>query len=160
MVRYVPEGTVEIALVTTASDYTAITAAECNAGLDVTTQMVGDIDLPFSGEVVDAADMSSRLNKTAPGDYGGTAGSFTIHKEKASGDDGAWTAFARDVIGYLVIAVRGLATPGTFAVADRVDVWPITVLSRSNQYARGTTLRTEIRVAITNDPAEDYAIAS
>jgi len=149
---------VEVHLVTTTVTAGAPTAAQLNAGNPIHQQMIGDLVLPFEGSTTDAADMSSRFNATAAGDYGGSAGTFTIHKEKAYADDTVFTSLARDTTGYLAIAPRGLATPGTFAAADRVDLWPITVLSRSVQYGRGQTSRAAIAVSINDDPLEDYAL--
>jgi len=158
--RYVPEGTVVIAFVSTIASPAAPTAAELQAGVKIHQQMIGDLVLPFEGSTTDAADMSSRLNATAAGDYGGSAGTFTIHKEKAVGDDSVFTALARDVTGWLAIANRGTATANTFAINDYIDLWPVTVLSRSVQYARGQTLRAAISVSINDDPLEDYKILS
>lgn len=160
MARYVPEGTVEVWLVLTIADAAAPTSTELNAGTALEGQMIGDLVLPFEGSTADASDASSRFNKTAPGDFGGAPGSFTIHKEKALGDDGVFTALARDVEGFIAIAVRGLALAGTWAIGDEVDVWPITVLSREIQYARNTTLRAGIQVAITDVPDLDFILVA
>lgn len=158
--RYVPEGTTEIFLVPAAADPEAPTAAELNAGAPIHQQMIGDLDLPFEGSTADAADMSSRFNKQATGDYGGQAGSFTIHKEKLLVDDTVFTALAKDVTGFLAVCVRGMATPGTWAIGDEVDLWPVTVLSRTNQYARNQTMRAAVQVSIDDDPAEDFVLVA
>ena len=160
MARYVPEGTMEIFLVPTVANTAAPTAAELNAGSAIHGQMIGDLALPFAGSVTDAADMSSRFNKTATGDFGGSEGSFTIHKEQALADDTVFTALARDVTGYLAVAVRGLAAAGTWAIGDEVDLWPVTVLSREIQYARNQTTRAAVAVAITDTPTEDFVLVA
>jgi len=160
MARYVPEGTVEVWLVISISDAAAPTASELNAGTDLTGQMIGDLVLPFEGSTADASDTSSRFNKTAPGDFGGAPGSFTIHKEKVLNTDTVYTALARDVAGYLAVAHRGLATTAVWAIGDDVDIWPITVLSREIQYARNTTLRAGIQVAITDVPDIDFILVA
>lgn len=161
MVRYVPEGTVEFSYVATIAVPAAPTAAELNAGVDLTEFSVGDLDMPFEGQTADAADLSSRFNKTVPGDYGGSSGSASFHKDTVTGNDTAWTTLPRNTVGYLVVATRGLATPGTFAVADIVDIWPIEVLSRSlNAQARNQSLRFTVNMAITDEPTEDFPIAA
>lgn len=160
MTRYVPEGTVEVFWVTTVANPAAPTSTELNAGVDITGALAGDLVLPFAGQTTDAADMSSRFNKTAPGDFGGSEGTFTIHREKASGDDTAYTTLTRGAIGYLAVANRGLATPGTWAISDEVDLWPAEILSRENQYARNQTLRAQIAFAITDVPTEEYSLAA
>jgi hypothetical protein len=160
MTRYVPEGTVEVHFITTISDIAAPTATELNAGLDITEALIGDLDLPFDGSTADGADMSSKFNKTVPGDFGGQPGSFTIHNELASGDDTAFTALARDTIGFIAVANRGLALAGTFAIADVVDIIAVQVLSRTRTYARNTTARSAVQVAITDVPTEEFAIVA
>jgi len=158
MTRYVPEGTVEVALVTTIVAPATPTPTELNNAVDITAALVGDLVLPFEGSAADSADMSSKFNSTVDSDYGGQPGSFTIHKEKDSGADVVFTALARGTTGWIAIAVRGLATPGTYAAGDKIDLVPIKVLSRTQQYARGTTMRVAVQVAITGVPLEDYTL--
>jgi len=150
----------EIWLVPTVSDTAAPTSTELNAGAAIHQQMLGDLELPFEGSVAEAGDMSSRFNKSVPGDYGGQAGSFSIHKEKLLADDTVYTALARDVTGYLAVAVRGLATADTWAIGDEVDLWPVTVLSRAIQYARNQTTRAAVQVSIDDDPTEDFVLVA
>ena len=160
MTRYVPEGTVEVYWVTTIADYLVPTSTELGAGVDITAFMAGDLVLPFSGQTADAADMSSRFNKTVPGDVGGDAGTFTIHKEKLAADDTAYTTLPPGTLGFLCVAGRGLATPGTWAVADVVDVWPAEVISNEIIYARNTSLRAAVELSITDTPNEDFPLAA
>jgi hypothetical protein len=159
MGRYVPEGTMEVAFVATVALPAAPTSTELEAGVDLTSFMVGDLDLPFEGSTAEAGDLSSKFNKTAPGDYGGQEGSATFHKDSVFASDTAWATLPRDTEGYLAVAPRGLATPGTWAVDDYVDLWPVTVLSRSlNAQARNTTTRFTVKFAITDEPLEDYKL--
>lgn len=161
MARYVPEGTMEVWFVTTVAVPAAPTATELNAGVDLTGFAVGDLDMPFEGSTADAADLSSRFNKTAPGDYGGQSGSSTWHKDSVQASDTAWTTMLRDTIGYLAVAPRGLATASTWAIGDYVDLWPVQVLSRAlAAQARNTTTRFVTQLAITDEPTEDFAIVA
>lgn len=160
MTRYVFEGTGEVWLVPTISSGGAPTATELNAGTDLTEQLVGDLVLPFDGTTADSADASSKFNKTVSGDFGGASGSFTIHKEQLLADDTVFTALPRDTTGYLCISERGLATSGTWAVDDEVDIWPIEVMSREVIYGRGNTQRAVVTVAITDVPTEGFVIVA
>lgn len=159
MTRYVFEGTGEVHLVPTIAVAGAPTAAELNAGTDLTGQMIGDLVLPFDGSSADAADMSSKFNKTAPGDFGGAPGTFTIHKEQLLAADTVFTALPRDTVGYLCVSQRALAG-ATWAVADEVDIWPIIIMSREVIYARNQTARAVVTVAITDVPTEGYVVAA
>ena len=161
MARYVPEGTMEISFVTTVSSADAPTATELNAGVDLTSFAVGDLDMPFEGSTAEAGDLSSRFNKTAPGDFGGQEGSCTFHKDDTFANDTAWTTLPRDTEGYIAVAPRGLSTAGTWAIDDYVDLWPVTVLSRSlNAQSRNTTTRFTVKMAITDVPTEDFKIVA
>ena len=160
MTRYVFEGTGEVWLVPTISSPGAPTAAELNAGTDLTGQMVGDLVLPLEGTPVDTADMSSDFQKQAAGDVGGTPGTFTIHKEKLLAADTVYTALPRGTVGYLCVNQRGLATSSTWATGDAVDVWPVEINSRTIIYGRGTNQRAAIVVSITDTPTEDFVVVA
>jgi hypothetical protein len=160
MTRYVFEGTGEVWLVPTISSPGAPTAAELNAGTDLTGQMIGDLVLPLEGTPADSADMSSDFNSQVAGDVGGTPGSFTIHKEQLLAADTVYTALPRGTGGYLCVNQRALATPGTWATGDAVDVWPIEVSSRTIIYGRGNTQKAAIVVSITGAPTEDFVVVA
>ncbi len=160
MTRYVFEGTGEVWLVPTISSPGAPTAAELNAGTDLTGQMVGDLVLPFEDTPADSADMSSNFNSQVAGDVGGTPGTFTIHKEQLLAADTVYTALPRGTTGYLCVNQRGLSTASTWAVADAVDVWPIEVGSRTIIYGRGNNQRAAISVTITGAPTEDFVVVA
>ena len=160
MARYVFEGTGEVWLVPTISSAGAPTAAELNAGTDLTGEMIGDLVLPFDATPADSADMSSKFNKTVSGDFGGASATFTIHKHQLLADDTVFTALPRDTVGYLCVNQRGLATKSTWAASDEVDIWPIEVMSREVIYGRGNTQRAAITVSITDVPTEGFVVAS
>lgn len=161
MTRYVPEGTMEVWYVATVADPLAPESTELAAGVDLTKFCVGDLNLPFEGQTADSADLSSRFNKTVEGDFGGAAGSNTFHKEKESADDTAWSTLPRGTAGYLAVAFRGLATPGTWAIGDSVDLWPIQILSRAMaQQARNTSTRFAVNIAIPDVPTEDFELVA
>jgi hypothetical protein len=66
---------------------------------------------------------------------------------------------AEDTAGYLLVARQGLATPGTFATADVLDVFPVTVAS----VADGNPGRNDpdfavVEMAVTSDPSRNQTI--
>ncbi len=159
MTRYVFEGVGEVWLVPTISVPGAPTAAQLNAGTEITGEMIGDLVLPFEGTPADAADMSSKFNKQVRGDEGGTPGTFTIHKHQLLAADTVFTALAKGTSAYLCISQRALAG-ATWAVSDEVDIWPIEITSRVVLYGRGANQRAAITVAITDAPTEGYVVAA
>lgn len=160
MARVIGAGVLEVYHVTTLTDYTAPTTTQLNTNVDL-TGFLGDggITTPFDGSLVDVADMSSKFNKTISGTYGGQPLTLELFRDDAA--DTAWTTLARGTTGYIVIARFGLATPGTFAIADVVDVWPIEVITRNpSPVTRNEPQRFTVECGVPGTPAEDYSIAA
>ncbi len=162
MARKIGAGVLEIFHHTTASIAvaTAPTAAELNAGTELTGFLAdGGLATPLDGSIVDAADMGDRFNKTAAGTFGGQALTAEFFREFPT--DTAWDALPRETDGYFSIIRRGLAAPGTFAVADEIDLWTIEVVSRNPlDVARNEMQRFAIECAVPAVPLEDFAIAA
>ncbi len=93
---------------------------------------------------------------------GGNQATLTFHREKPLASDTIWTALPRGTTGYVAIAPRGLATKGTWAVADDVDVFPVEVITRnpSNLADDGNTQQFTVELAITGEPEYDYQLAA
>lgn len=158
MARINPPEVVEVAWVTTMADYDAPTAAECNAGVDLTEFCRGVPAIPETGNTADTSDLSSRFNKRQVASYGGDNLTLECYRDDAT--DTAYTTLVRGTAGFLVVAWDGLATTGTFATGDAVWVYPSTIISRG----MATPGRDEVEwftseQAITDVPNEAHAIA-
>ena len=162
MGRGIGAGIAELHYVATIADYTAPTSAELNAGVDVTGFLTdGGLTTPLSGSIVDGADMSSPFNKTSSGTYGGQPLTAEMFKDLVNGSDTAYTTLPRGTVGFFAVVRRPLATKGTFAVGDYVDVWPIDVITRDPlPIQRNELQRFMIECAVTDVPAEDFPIAA
>lgn len=160
MPRVNPPGVTEVAWVTTAADYTTVTASEANAGTDVTGFVQGVPSIPESFQTADTSNLSSKRNTNIPASYGGDTGTITVYMDDTT--DTAYETLTRDTAGYLVIAYYGLATAGTFAVGDKIWVYPATVGRRTaaEGVGREDALVAGVEFSITDDPTENYAIAS
>ena len=159
--RYIGTETLECWYVATIAVLTAPTAAELNAGTDLTGFIVDNgLDIPESGRTVDSSDGSSRRDKTVAGTYGGDEGSVEFHREKPAAQDTAWATLPRSTAGYLAVAPYGLATPGTFAIADVVDIIPIEVGNRTPNIGRGSLMTGTIELAITDEITQGYELAA
>jgi hypothetical protein len=159
MAKYAPPGVSEVAFTATASDYSAITAAEANAGTDLTSFIRTLPDIPRTANLVDVATLDSKFEKRQVGTRGGDVISAEILRDNAS--DTAYSTLTEDTAGYLIVARAGLATAGTFATGDVVDVFPVTVAS----VADGNPGRNDpdfavVELAVTSDPARNQTIAS
>lgn len=151
MAKYAPPGKSEVHWVVTVSDYTALTTTEANAGTDLTSFIRTLPDIPRTGNTVDVATLDSKFEKRQVGTRGGDVLSTEILRDDSS--DTAYTTLTEDSAGYLVVARKGLATTGTFASGDEVDVFPATVLS----VADGNPGRNDpdfavVEMVVTDDP--------
>ena len=160
MARIIGAGVLELFYVATVSNPQAPTSTELNAGTDLTGFLTdGGISTPFDGSIVDASDMSSKFNKTAPGTYGGQPLTLELYRDDSA--DTAWSTLTRGTSGYIAIARFGLATKGTWAVGDKVDLWPITVVTRNPaDVVRNEMQRFTVECAVTAVPLEDYTLAA
>lgn len=158
MARYIGAGNSELIFAITITTTSAPTAAEINAGVDLTGFLTdGGISTPLDGSTVDVSDMSSRFNKTQAGTFGGQNLTAELFRDDSA--DTAWTTLPRDTVGYFVISREGFATAGTAVSGDLVDVWPITVISRNMaDIARNEAARFTAECAVTNVPDETVSV--
>ena len=159
MPKYSTPGRSEVVWVTTMANYLTPTAAELNAGQDLTDTIPTVPTLPRNANTVDVAVLASKYEARQVGTRGGDLLSLRVLRD--TGSETALSALAEDAAGFLVIARKGLATAGTFAVADKVDVYPATVAA----VADGTPGRNEadfveVQFVATSNPNRNYAVAS
>lgn len=154
----------------TVTNVNAPTAAEVTAGTRLTTLMTRDgLKRPSSGNTVDASDASTLFNATSPGTYGGDAMEIKFYRDSKSATDTAWTTLARGTSGYIVASDFGWAQSGTTGlgsstgtptIADRCEVYPVTVISRENMdTAENENRKFVVKLSITSDPAQDAVVA-
>ena len=159
MAKYSTPGKSEVWWVDTISDPTAMTATEGNAGTTLTDDAPSMPTLPRAAQTVDVAVLASKYEARQVGTRGGDLLSIRLLRDDTS--EAALTAVAEDNEGFLVIARKGLATPGTFAIGDEIDVYPATVASQED----GTPGRNEadfieVQLVATADPTRRFSIAA
>lgn len=135
MSRVGSEEVLELFFVETIADISAPTDDEINGGVRLTPWLLRDsLSTPQAGNEIDTSDMSSKQDTSAPGTR--KAGPVTVgfHRDTVEGNDDAWTTLPAGTDGNLVIARFGVSggTDDAPAAAngDRVEVWPINVISR------------------------------
>lgn len=159
MSKYAPPGISEVHWVDTITNYLAPTAAQLNAGETLTNDTPTMPTLPRNANTVDVAVLASKFEARQVGTRGGDMLSLRLLRDTAT--EAALAAVAEDSEGFLVIARKGLATPGTFAIGDEVDVFPGTVASNAD----GTPGRNEadfieIQIVATADPNRGFILAA
>ena len=161
MARINPPGVTEVVWVTTITVPGAPTAANINAGVDLTGSVRGIPSVPETGNMADTADLSSKFNKRIPASYGGD----NITLEFYSDDDGtdlAYVTVPRSTAGYWCIGWQGIASStGVWATSDLVWVYPCTITTRGmGSPGRDEALWFVSEGAITTTPTERYSIAT
>ena len=161
MPTYITPGRSEIAWVTTIAVAGAPTAAELNAGVDLTGFVREMPTIPRATNQSDNTDISSTFESRNIGTRGGDVVDVIVKRFTTTATDTAYTTLAEDTAGFLIVARKGLATTGTFAVADEVDIFPASVSSLED----GTPGRNDIDTAIahlvvTSAPTRDFPIAA
>lgn len=159
MARYATPGKSEVHWVTTIADPAAPTSSELNAGQDLTEFCRVMPSVPRGLNTVDVADLSSKYEKRQVGTRGGDILTVEVFRDDAT--DTAVTTLTEDTAGFLVLARKGLATPGTFAVSDEVDVYPATVgAAEDASPGRNDPDTSNIQLVATADPNRGYVLAT
>jgi hypothetical protein len=114
--------------VPTIASQAAPTVAEINAGTDLTPWLTPDgLTTNLNGTTIDVQAANSRYKATAPGSYGGDPITAKFFRDDTT--DTAYTTLPRLTTGYFVIRRMGPLSSTAFAAAQKVEVWPITVIS-------------------------------
>ena len=161
MATYITPGRSEVAWVTTVAVPAIITAAEANAGVDITPFTREMPTVPRATNLSDNTDLSSTFESRNVGTRGGDLVDVVIKRFTTTATDTAYTTLSEDTAGFLIVARKGLAAAGTYAVADEIDIFPGTVSSLED----GTPGRNDIDTAIahivvTTEPTRDFPIAA
>lgn len=147
-------------MVTTIAVPAAPTAAELNAGQDMTGVLQLLPDIPRTANLVDISDLSSKFESRQVGTRGGDMMQFIVLRDDA-GAETALAAVAEDTVGFICIARKALATTGTWAIGDEVDVFPVTIASDADgSPGRNDADTAVISAAVTADPDRRFTIAA
>lgn len=155
---YITPGLSKIFWVTTLSSTTAPSAAEVNAGTELTPAVRGMPDAPRSGNFADDSDLSSRVDRQVRGTI--TLGGVTLQMKRTLATETEYNALAEGDSGYLVVFRKGTAGASP-AASDVADVFTVEV----NVKAPGTPGRNEVdfsnvELANTDEPSYDATLAA
>jgi hypothetical protein len=165
MSRIASTGVIALKFVPTIGSKTAPTVAEIAAGTDLTALLTRDgLTTPSDGSTIDVAGANDRYNATASGSYGGQPITAKFFRDTVTGTDTAWTTLPRQTTGYLVIRRFGGSTNSSgdaFAAAQKVEVWPIDVLSRTMlPIADNEAQKFEVQCAVPSAPEQNATVAA
>lgn len=158
--RYMQKGITRFYWVPAIAATTLIpTVAEVTAGTRVDAQLHTIDGFSYESQFIDAPNMAERFTPKELGEDQAADSTLGFYLLKG-GTDTIRAVFVRGTAGFMVIFYEGIAG-ATPAAADKADVWPVTVGSKSKIYSSGNELsRYNVRFAVTATPAEEVAIAA
>lgn len=164
MPRQLSTGNIRVVFAPSVANIAAPTAAEINAGVDLTPQMRRDgLKTPMAGSTVDTSDAASKYNKTGVGTFGGDAWSYQGYRDSTA--DTAWnalpgpsTSLPDGTAGYLIIRRFG-GSSLAWAAAQKVEVAPVNVTARANDDIGDNPYMFTAEFAVTGEPNLSATVA-
>jgi hypothetical protein len=143
MSTLIPNENCHISFSTTmpASGTLAPTAAEVAASTELTDFII-NINASSTGNVVPTPKLKSAFETSIPGT---TTATFTseMYRDSVSANDTAWTMLAKGTAGVFYISRFGGTGTGKLPIAaDKVEVWPVRVSSRTASALASNTAQT------------------
>ena len=157
MARIIPNEETYVGFATTLTgSKSSPKVADVTGAVDLTHYLVS-INASATGNAVPTPAFDTLFETTIPGTSSAT---FTadFYREKGSGLDIAWDTLPRSTTGFFLIA-RYNGIPST--VGDKLEVWPIAVLSRSMTNMANNTVETfTVTCAVPDEPAESAVVVA
>lgn len=166
MARIHPAGNLRVVFATSVANTAAPTAAECNAGTVLSGQLMRDgLTTPRAGNTVDSADVASAFNKTSPSTYGGDAMELKFREDRTTSTVDPIKAVLiplsaaapQGTAGFMIIRRYGGSTV-TFSATNRVEVWPVSIISVESDQIGDNVYTFTARAAVTAEPQIDVAV--
>lgn len=157
MPRFMQKGTTKLYLVPTIASATlAPTAAEVNAGTNMTPQINEINGFSFANDTIETRDMASTFVSNIPGEDAAEDSALVFYEDKTSNP--IKTATAKGTTGYVCIFYAGTAGANP-AAGDKCDVWPVQVAANVRQYtAANEAAMWRAEFAMTAAPGFDKAV--
>lgn len=152
VVGYILPGLTKTFIVTTLTSTTSPSAAEVNAGTEITAALKGIPDAPRSGNQADDSDLSDRVNKQVRGTI--DLGAMTMQMKRTLATETEYNAVVEGDSRFLVVLRQGTAGASP-AAGDLADVFTIEV----NVKGPGTPGRDEVdfsNVEVVNRASPSY----
>ncbi len=140
------------------ANISAPTAAEVTAATDVTPFVIS-LNASSRGNTVPTPSFDSLFETTTTGT---SAATFDADFYRDDEDDDAWELLPRGTRGYFIISRFGGSGSDQKPIAgDTVEVWPVSVTSRTMANMSNNTVQTfTASCAVNIEPAEDAVVAA
>ena len=155
MSKVIPNQETMVRYVTTLTSQSSPTATQINAGVDLTPFLIS-ITASSTGNSVPTPTLDT-LFETSIG--GTSAAQFSADFYRDSATDLAWDTLPRGTKGYIVIQRFGANGTRTAVAAQKVEVWPIQVTSRSASAMTSNTAQMfTVTCSVPVEPKEDAVV--
>lgn len=157
MSRVIPNEQSYLAFLPAVADISAPTVAEISAGTDLTSFLIS-LNASTQGNTVPTPDISTLFETSIPGTV---QASLTADFYRDDTADTAWTTLPRATTGFFVVQRYG-ATPGVDpGSGDEVEVWPVSVVSRTmSNMANNTAMTFTVTCSVPEVPDEAATVAA
>ena len=161
MARRIPNESTWVGFVSTANDIVDIsapTAAEIAAGTDLTGFLIS-LNASSQGNTVPTPSFDTLFETSVPGTV---SAQFSADFYRDDATDTAWDTLPRATTGFFVISrFGGSGTDNLPIAADEVEVWPVTVTSRTQQNMSSNQVQMfSVQCSIPVEPAEAAIVAA
>lgn len=148
--RYFDPEITKVYFVATIADKSAPTRTEIDAGTDLSGEIADLSGWVVTGEAIQTPDLGSRFTSTIPGRIQAEDSSLTFYSDESGSD--VRSVLPRDTAGYILWLDGGDVT------GNKMDVFPVRVLSVGKQRSTSEAARVQVQFSITAEPAEDVDV--
>lgn len=157
MARLIPNENSWVGFATTVANIAAPTAAEVAAATELTPMLIS-INASSQGNTVPTPALDTLFETTVSGTSTATF-SADFYRDNASDD--AWDALPRGTAGFFIISRFGGTGAANLPIAtDEVEVWPVTVISRTNSNMASNQVLTFTLTCSCNIEPDEAAIVA
>lgn len=155
--RFLRAGITRMFLVPSIASATLVpTAAEVNAGTELTAEVSTVTGFSFSNQTISTPDLKSTFESEIPGKDKADASDLEMYQRK--GTDTLRAAQAKGTAGFMVILFDGTAGANP-AAGDKADVFPVSIASNSKVIsADNVAAMYKATYTITDKPAQDVVL--
>lgn len=159
MARLIPNQNTWVGFATAVTSTALVpTAAEVSAAVNLTHYLIS-INASSQGNTVPTPSFDTLFETSINGTV---QASFTADFYRDTGSDLAWTTLARNTTGFFIVSrFGGTGTAKKPLAADHVEVWPVTIVSRTMaNMANNTVMTFTCTASVPVEPNEDATVAA
>ena len=163
MARLIPNESTWIGFATTIGNMTTLTPTAANlttvGGCVDLTSFVVSLNATSQGNTVPTPNFDSLFETSTPGTV---TAQFTADFYRDDETDTAWATLPRQTSGFFVVSrFGGTGTGGLPIATNKVEVWPVTITSRTMQnMTSNQVLMFSVTCAVTREPNENATVSA